>query len=383
MFDFEKRLLKNVDWGIVVIFIILTIVGLLAISATTSGGQGLQFTSSVKRQVMWIAISLVALIVILCIDYHFFNNAAYLIYAVTILVLIAVFVIGVSRNGARRWIIIAGIQIQPSEFAKIAIVLSLARLLSQKRDRLHDIVGLGMFLGFALVPIVLILKEPDLGTSLVVLFIVAVMFFVAGLPWKYITIAGIGSVVAAPIAWIFMRDYQKNRILTFLNPERDKFGSAYNVIQSRIAIGSGNWQRLTETGTYVYNVTGKGLFSPDSMTGLKFIPFQYTDFIFSALGEGFGFLGSALIVILFLTLVYKSVKIAMKAKDLYGALVVSGLSAMFLFHILENIGMNLGLMPVTGLPLPFISLGGSSFLANTIALGIILNIGMRHKKIQF
>ncbi len=383
MFDFERRLLKNVDWWIVGIFVLISIIGLLAISATTVGSDGAFFNSHVKKQLVWVALSLIALVIVVCLDYHIFSQAGYLIYVITIILLIAVLLFGVTRNGAKRWLIIAGQSIQPSEFAKIFIVLSFAKLLSQKRERVKNLFGVVLMVAFVLVPIALIYMQPDLGTSLVILFIVGIMLFVAGLPWKYITIGSIAAVVMAPVAWMFMKNYQRERILTFLNPELDPFGSAYNVIQSRIAIGSGNWVRLTDTGEYVYRFFGKGLFSPDTMTGLKFIPFQFTDFIFSALGEGFGFVGACLIVVLFVVFIYRSFKIAMKAKDLYGALVVAGLSAMFLFHVLENIGMNLGLMPVTGLPLPFVSLGGSSYLANTIALGIILNIGMRHKKIQF
>lgn len=382
MFDFDKKLLKNLDWSLIIIYVLLSIIGLFAVAATTAS-EGVFFTTAVKRQILWILLSYGVVAFILFIDYRIFNETAYILLALAIILLVFVLVFGPEIKGSKRWIFIGSLSIQPSEFAKIFFVLGFSKFLVSKRDSINNISNILEALIIGALPIVLIYLQPDLGTALVLIFMFIVMLFVAGLAWKYIIVSGAAFLGALPIIWTVLKDYQKNRILTFFNPELDPLGAAYNVIQSRIAIGSGNWSFLSESNSYVFNLAGKGIFSDDSMTNLKFIPEQYTDFIFSAIGEGFGILGAGLVIVLIILLIYRSIKIAAKAKDLYGAFVVIGLASMFLFHSWVNIGMTMGLMPVTGLPLPFISLGGSSFLANSIALGIILNIGMRHKKIQF
>jgi len=383
VFDFDRRFLKNLDVPILIIYVIITIIGLLAISATTATSDSGFFTPKVQKQIMWILISIVALVIVACLDYNFFDQSAYLLYGLMILMLVAVFVFGTTIKGAKRWIIISGFSMQPSEFCKILLVLSLARLLTRFWGKMDKFKSLFTIAVFVALPTFLVYKQPDLGTSLIYVFIVIIMLFIAEIPWKYVFGAMIGAIALIPVAWQFMADYQRQRILVFFDPQSDPFGSAYNVIQSKTAIGSGNWVHFSDTGEYVYRLFGKGLFASDSMTGLKYIPEQNTDFIFSAIGEGFGFIGSVLVVLLLVVMVYRCFLIAIKAKNLYGAFVVGGLSAMFLFQVLVNIGMTMGLMPVTGLTLPFISAGGSSYLANSIALGIILNIGMRHKKIQF
>jgi len=382
LFDFDKRLLKNLDWSLIVIYVLLSIIGLFAVAATTAS-DGVYFTSSVKRQIMWIILSYVVVAIVLFIDYRIFSQTGYLLLVLAAIILIAVLLFGPVINGSRRWIFIGQFSIQPSELAKIFFVLGFAKFLVSKRDNVNNISTLILSILIAAIPITLIYLQPDLGTSLVLVFMLISMLFVANIAWKYIITAIVASVGATPIIWLMLKDYQKNRILTFFNPELDPLGAAYNVIQSRIAIGSGNWSFLSDSNIFDFSLSGKGIFASDSMTSLKFIPAQYTDFIFSAIGEGFGFLGAGLVIVLIFLLIYRSIKIALKAKDLYGAYVVIGLASMFLFHTWVNIGMTMGLMPVTGLPLPFISLGGSSFLVNSIALAIILNIGMRHKKIQF
>jgi len=382
LFDFDKRLLKNLDWSLIVIYVLLSIIGLFAVAATT-GTDGVYFTSSVKRQLMWILLSYVVVAIVLFIDYRIFSQTGYILLLISALLLIAVLLFGPVINGSRRWLFLGPFSIQPSEFAKIFFALGFAKFLVNKRNSVNNITTLISAIVLAAVPIVLIYLQPDLGTSLVLVFMLIVLLFAADIAWKYIITALIATIGATPVIWMMLKDYQKNRILTFFNPELDPLGAAYNVIQSRIAIGSGNWNFLSDSSTFNFNLSGKGIFASDSMTSLKFIPEQYTDFIFSAVGEGFGFLGAGLVIVLIVFLIYRSIKIALKAKDLYGAYVVIGLASMFLFHSWVNIGMTMGLMPVTGLPLPFISLGGSSFLANSIALAIILNIGMRHKKIQF
>lgn len=383
MFDFEKRLLKNIDWWLIGSYIAISIIGLFAVSSATHTADSGFMTYSVKKQLIAMLFSTIVMFVIMCMDYRIFYQMSLIIYIGMILSLISVFIIGTNIKGSQRWIMFGPASVQPSEFAKIFLVLSLAKLIDKKRDFITKLPGLALIAVVVLFPIALIYKQPDLGTSLVIVFMVIIMLIVAGLPMRYLgyfTVAGVGLM---PVAWHFMKDYQRNRILVFLNPENDPLGAGYNIIQAKIAIGSGNWARLPDSSQYVYRTWGKGLFTENTLTSLKFIPEQFTDFVFSVIGEGLGFWGSFLLIGIFCFVVVRCIYIGMKAKDYYGALVVSGFTGMFMFHILENIGMNLGLMPVTGLPLPFVSYGGSSFLVNAIALGIILNIGMRHKKIQF
>ncbi len=382
MFDFDKRLLKNIDWIVIVAYLALSIISLFAIAATTGDGD-VFFTGSLKRQIVWIIISIVAFIVILGLDYRVFYEFSYIIYAFGIILLLIVAFAGVGSYGARRWLNIFGLSIQPSEFVKIMTFMALARFISNRKDSVNHPLTLLMYGAIFAVPTVGIMLQPDLGTALVIVFSALIIIFVAGISWKYIIAALSGLILSSPIIWTFLSEYQKKRILVFLNPEMDPLGAAYSVLQARTAIGAGNYRYLAETGEYIFELGGKGMFAPDTMTGLNFIPKQYTDFIFSAIGEGWGIIGASAVVILMLLIVYRLFLIAAKAKDLYGAFLVSGIAGMFLFHTWVNIGMNMGLMPVTGLPLPFVSLGGSSFLANSIGLGIAINIGMRYQKIQF
>jgi rod shape determining protein RodA len=232
-----------------------------------------------------------------------------------------------------------------------------------------QIFSIPLFLLHVCVPMLLIFKQPDLGTALVFIVIYFGMLYMAGANWKHLLIVACSGIAIFPLLWSRLLDYQKMRLIVFLNPEVDPLNHGYQLKQSIIAIGSGG-------------VSGKGLFE-GTQARLQFLPAQHTDFIFSVLGEEFGFLGAVILLLLYLFLIYHILKIGSFSKDIYGALICSGVATMILFQILVNIGMTLSIMPVTGLPLPFMSYGGNSMLINMLSIGVVLNIGMRRHKIQF
>ena len=258
---------------------------------------------------------------------------------------------------------------QPSEVVKIGYILTFAKYLEKKKDNLNKLIDvlpamlhLGLIVG-------LIMLQPDTGTALVFIFISIFMLFAAGMSYKIIAGAFGGFLISLPIIWKVLKPYQKNRILVFLNPELDPMGAGYHVIQSKTAIGSGQF-------------LGKGLFE-GTQNNLGFILERHTDFIFSVIGEELGLVGALVLMMLFMWLLLRCIHIAKVSKDDYGMLICVGIISMFLFHIFENIGMTIGLMPVTGIPLPFISYGGSNLLTNMAAVGLVLNVGMRRQVIRF
>lgn len=367
----NKKLLRNLDWWLVFSVMILSVFGIVAIASATRTSEGVFFTSLVRRQMMWVVFSWSVAALTIFVDYRLLSKFAYILYGSSIAMLILVLFVGETIKGAQRWVIIGPASFQPSEFAKILIIIGLAHFL-EKKPRLDKLYHLIIPTLFIAIPAALIAQQPDLGTALVLVFMLFAMLFAAGLRLRHMAyVVGLGGFVALPIAWVFaLKPYQKERLLVFLDPQRDPLGAGYNVIQSRIAIGSGR-------------MAGHGLFAESTQSGLNFIPEQYTDFIFAVIGEGLGFWGSVLLLLLFAFILVRCMRIAMRSKDQFGSLVVVGLTSMLAFHVLVNAGMTLGLMPVTGLPLPFVSYGGSSYLTNAIVIGIILNIGMRYKKIQF
>jgi len=364
----NRKLLKNIEYPIVIVIIFLTAISLVVISsATHATSPGGDFHYA-KMQFIWFCLGLVAMFFVMAVDYHTIAQWSNVIYAVNLSLLIVVMILGRETMGAQRWIPIGSFGLQPSEFAKLAVIITLAKYLERKRS-LNSIKDIALAFLHVGIPLILIMKQPDLGTSLVLLAILFGMMFVAGISYKMLG-AIIGSgILSMPLLWHFMKPYQKNRILVFLNPNLDPLGAGYHVIQSKIAIGSGK-------------LMGKGLFQ-GTQNQLDFIPEQHTDFIFAVLGEELGFIGGILLLVLFFLLIYHTIQIAFKARDLLGTYMVIGIATMWTFQVLVNIGMTLGIMPVTGIPLPFMSYGGSSFLMNMMSVGLALNIGMRRQKILF
>lgn len=362
---FDKRLLKNLDYVIIAVVVFLTTISFFVI-ASASPENPYYF---VKRQVVWVFLGLVLFVLTLSIDYHDLAHYTKHLYYFNLVLLTAVFIFGREAKGAQRWLRMGSFELQPSELAKLIIIITLADLLSKRASFMNSVRDLLPVFVHVGIPMILILKQPDLGTSLVFIGLLLGMLFVAGIKWQYLAgLCGVGGALA-PLLFYFLEPYQRKRILVVFNPYIDPTGDGYHVIQSMIAIGSGRaW--------------GKGLFG-GTQNRLGFLPEQHTDFIFSVIGEELGFIRAAGILLLYFILVYRGIQIAMKARDDFGTLLATGVVIMFTFHILVNVGMTLGIMPVTGIPLPFMSYGGSSYLTNMMALGLLLNVCMRRQKILF
>jgi len=387
---FDKRLIKNFDYTIVLLILLIVGFGLIGIGIATRApmddGGGLADALEsldlryVRLQALWFATGLALMIAVISIDYHIISEFTPYLYWATIGLLVLVLLFAVPVHGAKRWITLGAFRLQPSEFAKLAVILVLARTLSKweaKREekgirRIRDLVPVALQVGL---PFLLIARQPDLGTSMVLMAIVLGILFIGGLSYKLLALAGGAILTIAPLAWFYvLKPYQQTRIRVFLNPGIDPMGEGYNVLQSMMAIGSGQL-----TG----QITENGIFQGNTLSQLDFLPAKETDFIFSVTAEALGFVGGIAIIFLFFLLVMRTLRIAAKARDTLGSLIVAGVASMTLFHVFENIGMTMGIMPITGLPLPFMSYGGSSMWANMIAFALVLNVGMRRQKIKF
>lgn len=298
------------------------------------------------------------------IDYKILIKFAPYIYIISLILLTATLILAAPIKGAKRWLYIGGVNIQPSELVKLALILVLAYLIENKKDKWNDFYLFMTCLILTLIPFLITALQPDLGTAVVFLVIFLMIIFISGVRMRYIiSLLGLG-IVSIPLVWeYFLRDYQKERILIFLDPSKDPLGAGYHIIQSKLAIGSGE-------------LFGYG-FLNGPQNRLKFIPEQYTDFIFSLIGEEFGFVGSLIVIILFLSLFIVGLYISCKSDSKAGLLVGIGIISTFCIHMFVNIGMTIGLLPVTGIPLPFISYGRSGLIVNMISIGILSSISKR------
>ncbi|NMB35903.1 MAG: rod shape-determining protein RodA [Firmicutes bacterium] len=365
----DRRLLKNFDYQLLLFMLLISIYGLLVLSSATQGISSNDPLFYVRKQAVWLSIGAGIMMLIISINYLHFYHWSWYLYAVNILFLGMVLFIGKEGLGAYRWIDLKVFDFQPSELAKVIVIITLARLLVDFGEKTESFTAVLPFLLHVFFPMLLVFLQPDLGTALVFIAIFFGMLYMAGIPWKNLLIlAGVGLALS-PLLWMRLHDYQKLRLLVFLNPELDPLRYGYQLKQSMIAVGSGG-------------LAGKGLYQ-GSQARLQFLPAQHTDFIFSVLGEECGFLGALLLLLLYFFLIYRIFRIGSLAKDKFGALICTGVATMMLFQILVNVGMVLSIMPVTGLPLPFLSYGGNSLLVNFISIGIVLSIGMRRHKIQF
>lgn len=377
----DRRHLRNLDWGLFIAVVILMVVSVVMVSSATRqspvNGDPLYYT---KRQIIWIILGLLVMVIVVMTDYLTLARLSNLIYLGNLALLLTVLVPGIGHKalGAQRWIPLGFMQLQPSEVAKIAIIITFANYLrgrEKKIESLRDYIGPFLYVG---VPLLMILAQPDLGTSLVFLAITFGMLYIAGAPGVQIAAMGLGGLsVAALLVYlhetfglpIFLKEYQIARLTSFINPKADPLGTGYHLIQSVIAIGSGG-------------LVGKGLFE-GTQNLLKFLPIRHTDFIFSVIGEELGFVGTGIILALYFYIIYRGIRIAASARDLFGTLIATGIVSMFIFHVLTNIGMTIGIMPVTGIPLPLMSYGGTSMLINCVAIGMLEGIYMRRQKILF
>jgi len=387
---FQKKIsIKNFDFILLLIIILITCFGLIGIAlATRSPVEGTEDAIAeaigsfnlhqVKLQIVWFATGLVLLIIAASIDYHKINDLALYAYLAVIGLLIGVMLFGSIGGGAQSWIEIGPYRMQPSEFSKVSLILMLARIMAKREEEeegINNIKTFGlMFITFA-IPFVLTVIQPDMGTAMVLAVIFGGMVFVAGIKYKYLfLVLGIG-IAAIPVAWYtFLDEFQKKRILVFLNPGMDPLGDGYHVLQSIISIGSG--QLTGQLGR-------TGLLGDNLLSQLDFLPAKDTDFVFSVTTEALGFVGGITIIVLYYLLLMRTMRIAQRSRDKLGSYICAGVASMILFHVFENIGMSMGIMPITGIPLPFMSYGGSSMWTNMIAFGLVLNVGMRRQKINF
>ncbi len=374
----NKKLLKHINIYIPILVLLLIIIGLFVISSATGMADG-NHQPFIRTQIAAVVLGIVLIILLLFVDYRIFKDYDIIIYALTIIMLGFIFVLGITVSGGRRWLSIGPVNFQPSEVSKIFMILFLASYLDRNRKSLDSLKDLFKSLLFIFPPFILIILQNDLGTALVLMFIFVVMYYAAGGNLKHILLVfGGGFLIVVLIITShvifetplpFLQQYQLNRLIAFVNPNIDPFGIGYNIIQSKIAIGSGL-------------LTGRGFLS-GTQTQLNFLPEKHTDFIFAVLGEEFGFIGVAVVLIIYLLLLLQILKVAARAKDGFGQLITIGVMGLFLFHVFENVGMVLGIMPITGIPLPFLSYGGSSMVISLIAIGLVININMRRKKIIF
>ena len=366
----SRRLLKNLDFVLIAVTLILIGISLVIIgSATHVNTPSEDRYWYVQRQGLFAIFNFFLIFFTLHFDYKSLNKYANALYTINLIMLLAVMFVGTSALGAQRWIQIGPINLQPSEFAKLIMIVSLANMLDRRSGQLNslrEVLPVFIYVG---IPFLLVLKQPDLGTALVFIAILFGMLFVAGISLRLLF--GIFAAGAAfmPIFWHFLKDYQKMRLTVFIDPNVDPLGSGYHIIQSKIAIGSGM-------------LFGKGLFG-GTQSQLNFLPENHTDFIFAVIGEELGFIGAAIILTLYFILLYRGIKIAGVARDNFGALLATGITTMMSFHLLVNVGMTAGIMPVTGIPLPLMSYGVSALTTNLLSLGILLNIYMRRQKILF
>ena len=367
--DYFKNLLRNIDKTLLFLPLCFAVISIVMVGSTSYEGAFI-ITKDIMVQAAAYCIGTVALCIVLLFDYKTFEGLEKFIYIGSILFLLMVYIpgLGVSHFGSRAWVNLGVIDMQPSELVKISFVLVFASYLTRNRGSLTTLKGIGMAGLYAIPFIVIILKE-DLGTAIVMCFMTMVMIFSAGIDYKIFAKLGGTFLICMPILYRFMASHQKERIDAFLHPENLSLAGNYQVWNSKVAIGSGG-------------ILGKGLFE-GTQKELKFLPVQKSDFIFSVISEELGMVGGAFVILLYTVFLYRMLKIADNAKDMYGSLITIGILAMFCFQIFENIAMAMGIMPVTGITLPFISYGGSSVVANMVALGIVLNVGIRSKIINF
>ena len=365
----RKRELKNIEWSIGIIAIILCIIGLVALFSATKEAEYDEF----NKQIIWFVISLVIGIIIMFMDYEFMVKISPIFYGIFILLLVAV-LFTTPVNGATSWFDIGFFSLQPGEFAKIFVILVFAKVVCKIEERGKKEISrptrLILALAVVALPVALIIIQPDYGTALAFLVATIMILFTAGIDRKYIITSVLLVVILLPILYFFvLPDHAKTRIDVFLNPNLDPRGSGYNIIQSKLAIGAGE-------------LFGMGILK-GNQTQLGFLYPKTTDFIFAVIGEEMGFVATAGIVILYVILITKTIYVAKTAKDNLGSYIAMGIAGILIFHMLENIGMTIGLLPITGVPLPFVSYGGSSMLTNLILIALVLNISGRRQKTIF
>jgi len=354
------KITDNIDWGLIGTTFAIIFIGLACLySSAGESSPGIFY-----KQIIWILVGTFTMAVVFIIDYRVLMYSAWPLYLFVIISLLLVLVVGREISGARRWLSLGPVGIQPSELAKITVIIWMAYWGEIKKHiQGYGIRELIVPAFLVLIPTAFILAEPDLGTAGIVAFIALIMFLLLGIRRSTLVSLTILFISVMPFAWMSLKEYQRLRILSFFDPSRDPLGSGYHAMQSKIAVGSGGF-------------AGKG-FLEGTQTQLRFLPEHHTDFIFSVVAEEWGFMGSTVLLVLYLILITKIISLGTKAKDRFGSMLCFGIAGYFTLHIFINIAMAIGIFPVVGVPLPFISYGGSFMLMNLVCIGIILNISWR------
>lgn len=366
---FDRRLVQNFDWGLLGLTLLLCAIGMMTLYSAVTAGMSDPQKILYFKQLIWFVVGLTAMVVAFLFDYKLLDRWSTVLYLVGIGLLVAVLVFGKYVGGSKRWLVLGPVSFQPSEVIKLSVIVAMAKyyakIASTRGLSLREMVYPVILIT---IPFALIVRQPDLGTAMLVLLIVGSMTLFVKIEKRSLIYLFSTGVVMVPLVWFFLKAYQKRRILTFLNPERDPLGAGYHIIQSKIAIGSGMF-------------AGKG-FQKGTQNALAFLPEQHTDFIFSVLAEEWGFVGSIALLLLFLMLILWGLNVAQGCRDPFGTILSVGITAMFFWQVTINIGMVMGLMPVVGVPLPLISYGGSSIVTTMISIGLLLNVSMRRFMIE-
>ncbi len=359
---FDRRLVQNFDW--VLLVLVMLICGIGIINLYSAGYNQTGVTPLYVKQLYWLAVGLGVLAVTLVYDYRHLEKLSFPLYIISILLLVGVMLGGKVVSGSRRWLAMGPLSFQPAELAKIAIILVLATYFSQ-RPRLEPLRLKNLIIPAILVmiPVGLIIKQPDLGSGILVALVAVSMILFVGVRWRILVGSGLTMLMLSPVIWHFLKGYQRQRVLTFLNPGRDPLGAGYHILQSMIAVGSGQFW-------------GKG-FLQGTQSQLYFLPEQHTDFVFSVFAEEWGFVGSVVLLLLFMGLVFWGLWVARECKDRFGHLLAVGVTALIFWQVFINLCMVTGFLPVVGIPLPLFSYGGSSLITTLLGVGFLLNIRMR------
>ncbi|PYQ12481.1 MAG: rod shape-determining protein RodA [Acidobacteria bacterium] len=357
----ERRSIHNLDWLLTFSVLSLCVVGLGMVYSATAGSP---LAPLATKQLVYFGVGLMGLLLALAIDYHTLASLSYLFYAASLILLVYLLFFGRAIANTRGWLELGPVNLQPAEMTKLTTLLALSAFLSRHRSASLTPSNMGGIVLIVAAPVILIARQPDLGTAITFVPLVAVAAFLGGMRLRTILILIMIPILAFPILWKhYLKDYQKTRVVTFLNPAQDPKGAGYQVLQSRIAVGSGG-------------LTGKG-FLEGTQGQLKFLPAQHTDFIFALMAEERGFLGSLVVLSLYFVVIYRCIAIARAARDILGVYLAMGVMALFACQVLINIGVVLGLMPTTGVPLPLMSYGGSSLITTLAGMGLVLNVWMR------
>ncbi|HMC21139.1 MAG TPA: rod shape-determining protein RodA [Thermoanaerobaculia bacterium] len=357
----RARTLSLVDINFLGTALVIAAIGCMLIySATYFTDPGL---NTLSKQLLWVGIGIALMILFMAVDYHVFFDIAPFLYAIGNVLLVYLLLWGRLTANVKSWIHIGTFQFQPSEFMKIFTALMLARYFDNHDQPYLNLRSFARVMLIIALPVTLIMLQPDFGTAATFFPLVAVTMFFGGIRWKIWVAAALVLLIALPIGWTLLKPYQKDRIITFLNPDRDPLGKGYQVMQAKIAIGSGG-------------IHGKG-FRQGTQAKLEYLPARHTDFIFAVLGEEWGFIGVAIVLALYLFLIIQALTFAKNARDRGGTFLAICLVSFFIFHVLINVSMQIGILPTTGIPLPLISYGGSSTMMFLIAIGLMANIDMR------